>query len=244
VRFEVRLEPTERDNWIQAAGREGYLGVSDWIRDQCNGRARRRVLFSSDVDSYNTPQEVLDVIAPMGRILLDPCSNENSIVRARVAWTKEDDSLPRSWLLLTGEFREKTTIRRSRPNSSAEGGFVYCNPPYGDQLPIWIAKMVEEAKRGVEIIGLVPVRTDTQWYELAQTAADVALWRGRLTFGGAPDPAPFASCLLYFGPRHALFRKLLEPHCVRVIDAADPVWRRPKISSAPAAAPTKRRRAA
>ncbi len=212
VRIELRVEPGERDRWKFCAQREGYLGVSDWIRDVCNGRVKSRVLTSSDLMTHNTPAEFLRVLRPMGRIALDPASNAGSIVRSRFKWTEEDDSLPRSW-------------RVSAP------GYVYVNPPYGDALPIWIRKMIEQAQQGVEILGLVPVRSDTAWFDLAQASADVGLWKGRITFRGAAHPAPFASCVLYFGPRRALFRKTIAPHCVRVLDATAPVWRKPKGSA-------------
>lgn len=216
VRIELRVEPGERDRWIFCASREGYFSVSDWIRDTCNGRVRARVLTSSDMQTHNTPPEILSAIKPFGKILLDPCSNAGSIVRARVSWTEQDDGLPRSWLI---------------PGT----GIVYVNPPYGEALPTWIRKMIEEAKRGAEIIALVPARTDTQWFDLASTSADVALWKGRITYRGSTNPAPFPICLLYFGPRRALFRKALERKCVRILDAAEPVWRRAKVSTPPAA---------
>lgn len=212
LRFEVRVEAAERERWIFCAGREGYLSVSDWIRDTCNGRVRARVLTSSDVQSHNTPREILDVLKPLGRIALDPCSNATSIVRARQAWTVADDGLARAWMV---------------------DGLVYVNPPYGDELPIWIRKCSEEAARGAEIVMLVPARSDTQWFGFAAEVADVALWKGRIKYGGNRHPAPFPICLIYFGPRPALFAKAVEKKCVRVLSAVTPAWRRrPSIEPA------------
>jgi len=206
VRLELRLEPTEREGWTQCASREGYFSVSDWVRDVCNGRVRTRVLTSSDSTSHNTPPVVLRMLRAFGRIALDPCSNATSIVRARVEWTKEDDGLPRSWVA---------------------PGLVFVNPPFGDELPTWIDKMIAEAARGAEIVALVPARTDTKWFERVTAVADVGFWKGRLKFGNAKNAAPFAVALLYFGPRRALFRRVVKPHCVRVLDAVAPVWRKP-----------------
>ena len=48
--------------------------------------ANLTALYSSEYDDWNTPAEVLREIALFDAIGLDPCSNEQSIVNARVAW--------------------------------------------------------------------------------------------------------------------------------------------------------------
>ncbi len=192
-RLELRLEAGERTRWIEAAAREGYFSLSDWMRDRLNGTARSRSLLSSVCQDWNTPRALLDAIAPMGRIGLDPCSNASSIVRARVKWTVADDGLPRDW-------------RRH--------GLVYVNSPYGDALPAWIAKCELEAKRGVEIVALFPARPDTRWFERAAKRSLVALLRGRLRFLGARHGAPFPSAVAYWGRRRSLFRRTLARHAV------------------------------
>jgi hypothetical protein len=53
---------------------------------------------------------------------------------------------------------------------------------------------------------LLTSRTDTLWFQRDAPSADALLfWGGRLTFLGAPDPAPFPSVLLYWGPRWVSF---------------------------------------
>lgn len=185
----VRHEPSERHAWASAAAIEGYLSLSDWIRDRLNGAAKSRAMLSSDRMDWNTPQEVIDALAPLGPIGLDPCSNAGSIVPAAVAWTEVDDGLPRAW---TGF------------------GLVYVNPPYGYELPTWIEKCGAEAANGAELVVLVPARPDTQWMGHAlETGAVVGLWRGRLTFLAGGTSAPFPSALLYWGPRGELFRDVV-----------------------------------
>lgn len=79
---------------------------------------------------------------------------------------------------------------------------VYVNPPYGDALPLWSQKITAEARAGLEIVALVPARTDTAWFNTLYSAcSDLLLWRGRLTFLGAKHPAPFPSAVFYFGVR-------------------------------------------
>lgn len=210
-RIELRVEPHELAKWIRVAQQDNYLGLSDFIRQVCNSAAKNRKHTSSEDDSWNTPQIVLDTIKPLGVIGLDPCSNAGSIVRARENWIlPKHDGLALAW---------------TRYHYAARRGFVYVNPPYGLQIIRWIRKCIEMARRGVEIVTLVPARVDTEWFEELQTAADVGLWRGRLTFLRAPYPALFPSALGYFGPRRELFRRAIAPRCVRVLEAAAPAFR-------------------
>lgn len=198
ARVEVRVESSERDAWIAAAGREAYLSVSDWARDRLNAAAASGVHFSSRDQSWNTPQSVITpIVRAFGRIGLDPCSNENSIVPARVEWRRErdGDSLARVW---------------HRPGL----GLIYVNPVYKGILA-WIRKMIEERERGGELLACVPARTETQWWEEAiESGAVPGYWRGRIAFlrGGARKKvsAPFPSALLYWGRRTARFRSIKE----------------------------------
>lgn len=195
-RIELRASSGERDAWIQAAGREGYLSLSDWIRDRCNGAARSRVLLSTDHQAWNTPAPVLEALEPLGPIALDPCSNGSSIVGARVAWTIEDDGLACSW------------------TETAEGGPIFVNPPF-DELPRWISRCCLEATCGAEIVALVPARVDTRWWgEALEHGGTAALWRGRVRFLGAANTAPFPIALIYWGRRADLFRRALASRCV------------------------------
>lgn len=200
ARLELRCSAKQRAAWQLAATREGYLGLADWMRDRLDAAARSRVLLSSDHQAWNTPAPVLDAIAPLGPIALDPCSNGSSIVRALVAWTLADDGLASSWAA-----------------AAAHAGIVYVNPPFSE-VETWIARCALEAAAGAEVIALVPNRPDTQWMARAlASGATRADWRGRVRFGGAKDQAPFPIALLYWGPRVELFRKALAPHALAFV---------------------------
>jgi site-specific DNA-methyltransferase (adenine-specific) len=90
---------------------------------------------------------------------------------------------------------------------SACDGLVYVNPPYS-QARAWLAKCATESAEGIEIIALVPARTDTRaWHESIWRYADaVCFWRGRLRFVGATASAPFPSAVVYYGHRAERFR--------------------------------------
>lgn len=145
-------------------------------------------LLSSARTTWCTPDEVLDRVWIFDAIGLDPSSGEGSRVGARVAFTER--GLDASW---------------------AGHGLVYCNPPYGRAIGEWTAKMREEAARGVELIALVPARTDTKWFQRDLAGADAfCFWSGRLTFRGAEHGAPFPSVLVYFGDRARRFARVFR----------------------------------
>ena len=140
-------------------------------------------LLSSETPEWYTPQSILDrVVTALGAIDLDPCSNPDPHnVPAQRHFTIEDDGLSREWF-----------------------GRVYMNPPYGDAISAWTAKLRDElmAGRATEAIALVPGRIDTSWWdELTATWPCVmaCFIRGRLRFSRSENSAPFPSVVLYFG---------------------------------------------
>jgi hypothetical protein len=136
--------------------------------------------FSSATSEHYTPKEIIEAAVDcMGAIDLDPCSNshEDPVVPAAQHFTVEDDGLSRAW-----------------------HGRVYMNPPYGRQIGAWIEKLCWEYTRGstTQAIALVPARTDTRWWSLLRNYP-VCFVRGRLTFGGNSNSAPFPSAVFYLG---------------------------------------------
>jgi site-specific DNA-methyltransferase (adenine-specific) len=138
-----------------------------------------------------TPDDVLERVRFVGGISLDPCTTLENPCNASVFYALErgQDGLLLDW-------------------HTGGSGLAYVNPPYGRTLPLWVAKAMREANDLREVILLVPARTDTRWWGWAFDACQsVALWRGRLTFRGAPAPSPFPSCLFYFGDRARAFKR-------------------------------------
>ena len=44
-------------------------------------------------------------------------------------------------------------------------GRVFMNPPYGRALSHWVSKAKSAADKGAMVVGLVPARTDTAWWQ-------------------------------------------------------------------------------
>lgn len=85
---------------------------------------------------------------------------------------------------------------------------VFVNPPYSRGLQRkFIAKAAEEATKGALVVMLLPARTDTRAFHehiwdadrhRPRPGVEVRFLRGRLTFVGAKDPAPFPSMVVIF----------------------------------------------
>ena len=172
----------------------GRLGAGAYLI----ARGEKKSFFThagnaSTHQGWETPSEILEALyAVFGKFDLDPCSPRRSRppVRARMHYTAEDDGLTLPW-----------------------HGVVFVNPPYGRELPRWVAKARAEVERKTArvVVALIPARTDTHyWHEHIAGKADVYFLRGRLRFGtnGQNQSAPFPSALAIWGADLATVEKL------------------------------------
>lgn len=141
---------------------------------------------------HYTPKNVVDAVHNYFKlrgfpgILLDPATSADNPTVAANWYTKEHNGLAHPW-----------------PN----GTFV--NPPYGREIRQWVAKIIDEAKQGREIVALLPCSRSEQayWQKLwnASLTGDVQV-RKRLAFLHRSDdmkytPAkgnPYSSQLLCY----------------------------------------------
>ncbi len=77
---------------------------------------------------------------------------------------------------------------------------IWCNPPYGRQLPKFLAKGLEASKQ-VPVVFLLPNSTDTRWFHDYCLPNKVHFIKGRLTFGGYHSPAGFGSIVVVMDNR-------------------------------------------
>src|SRR5258708_29969567 len=79
------------------------------------------------------------------------------------------------------------------------GGANYVNPPYGLEIPKWIAKGFSEWQKGKTVVFLIPSRTDTSWWhDYCMKATEIRFIRGRLKFDEHKNSAPFPSAIIIF----------------------------------------------
>ncbi len=88
------------------------------------------------------------------------------------------------------------TDGRSTLFVSWKGKRVFCNPPYGPEIPKFMARACEAEVA----VFLVPARTDTRWFHdiVLLKAKEIRFIRGRLRFGEGKNPAPFPSMVVIF----------------------------------------------
>jgi len=156
---------------------------------------------------WGTPDKYVRAVRRVfgGQIDLDPCSNEFSIVRAKVEYRlPKQDGLKEPW------------------------GFkrIYVNPPYGSdkeratRIRDWLARCAEAHARGrSEVLALVPVATNTgHWKQhVFGAAASVAfLYDTRLKFlvngQASRKGAPMSCAMIYWGDKVDLFRETFLDH--------------------------------
>lgn len=159
-------------------------------------------LFSSATPEWRTPNSVLDRVRRVGLISLDPCAHPCGLVDAVVEWYGPNqggiDGLKEDW-----------NIETKTP------GVVFVNPPYGKPIKDWSAKCaLEHLERGVDVVALLPARTDTSWWqETVPLARCVCFWRGRIKFlsdGGEVNPAPFPSAIVLWTNKNDVYQKFYE----------------------------------
>lgn len=136
-----------------------------------------RILFSSETDEWSTPQDIFDKLNAEFRFTLDPCATDENH-KCGKWFTKEEDGLKKSW----------------------GGESVFCNPPYGRELPRWVRKAYEESqKNNTLVVMLIPARTDAKYFhDYILNRSEIRFIEGRLKFGDAKNSAPFPSMIVIF----------------------------------------------
>jgi hypothetical protein len=158
-------------------------------------------LLSHASTEHYTPAYILDaVIACMGAIDLDPCSNSAEIpnVPAAKHYTIKDNGLVQPW-----------------------EGRVFLNPPFGPGVEVWFSKLYQEraAGRTTEAIVLWKSATETAaWKTLTALSCRVCFPAARIRFTGPGDSSgsTFSPAMFYIGEGLERFE--------RAFAGIGPVW--------------------
>ena len=157
--------------------------------------------------SWGTPHKYAEAVRNVlgGKIHLDPCSNEYSIINAEVEYRlPQYDGLKESW------------------NSPT----IYVNPPYGidkergTTIKNWLAKCASAyQEHGSEVLALVPIAANTShWkkYVFTQAKSICFLYDTRLKFleNGIDTGkgAPMACAMIYWGNNPSKFYEIFIEH--------------------------------
>lgn len=179
--------------------------------------------INSDNQDWCTPPKYVNAVRKFfGEIYLDPCSNVNSIVRAKIEYTlPETDGLKASWDFPT----------------------IYVNPPYGTDrirgasIRDWLRKCAEAYnKYQSEVLALVPVAVNTRhWKEFvfgqANSICFLADTRLKFINGGHDKGAPMACGIVYWGQYTDKFYKHFSEYgaVVNITQLKERKWVSPEL---------------
>jgi site-specific DNA-methyltransferase (adenine-specific) len=130
-----------------------------------------------DRTDWETPTSFFEVYDREFGFTLDVCALPYNAKVPR-HFTPEDDGLAQDW---------------SRD-------VCWMNPPYGAEIPKWMAKAWGESQRGATVVCLVPARTDTRWWHEYAEKGERRFVKGRIRFVGARFTAPFPCAIVVFRP--------------------------------------------
>ncbi len=134
------------------------------------------LMFSSKSMEWSTPQDFFDKLDEEFDFTLDPCCTIES-AKCKKFYTAEDNGLIQDW-------------NKER---------VFCNPPYGRKIHLWVEKCYKESKKRTLIVMLIPSRTDTKYFhDFIYGKAELRFVKGRLKFGNGVAPAPFPSMVVIY----------------------------------------------
>ncbi len=139
--------------------------------------------------NYGTPQWLFDVLDAEFHFTWDVCADANNH-KCPGYWTEEDNAFRQDW--------------------TSVGNALFCNPPYGQELPKWLRRgKCTSGKyvngRYITVVYIVPANTDTKWFhEICNWASQIRLLKGRVKFlleDGTEDPRPMGgTAVVIFGP--------------------------------------------
>nr|DAP56994.1 MAG TPA: DNA N-6-adenine-methyltransferase [Caudoviricetes sp.] len=145
-----------------------------------------KVLLSSKNMNWCTPAGFFDKLDSEFHFVLDAAATDET-AKCKDYFTPEMDGLNKSW--------ERTD------------GAVFCNPPYGKEIPKWVKKAYDESKKSnTTIVLLIPARTDTTYFhDYIYNKSEIRFIRGRLKFtdesGISVGVAPFPSMVVIYNEK-------------------------------------------
>ena len=137
---------------------------------------RPELRFKSATNEWPTPDSLWKPLDDEFGFTLDVCSTHENAKCAN-HFTLAEDGLKQPW-----------------------SGVAWMNPPYGVQLARWVKKCHDEAKRGVLVVGLIPVRSNTSYWHNYVMGHEIRFVRGYPKFGNAKQGLKAPLAVVIFRP--------------------------------------------
>ncbi len=133
-------------------------------------------IFSSKTNQWETPQKLFDELNAEFHFTLDPCADESNF-KCKKYFTEKENGLLQDW----------------------SHDIVFCNPPYGRDISLWVEKAYTESIKGATVVMLIYARTDTRYFhKYIYNKAEIRFIKGRVKFGNSKMSAPFPSILVIY----------------------------------------------
>lgn len=132
--------------------------------------------FNSEKTEYSTPISLFEPLKREFNLKIDVCANKNN-AKLPTYWTVEDDALTKDWI-----------------------GNCWMNPPFSKQLNKWVKKMWNDTKKfGGTKVCLIPVRSNTKWWNEIINDAEIRFIIGEVNFNDEERGLWLPMCILIFG---------------------------------------------
>ena len=103
-------------------GRQGTKSLGETGEESGVCVSMNKVMYSRNSNEWETPQELFDELNKEFHFTLDPASTHDN-AKCEKHYTQVENGLAQDW----------------------SGETVFCNPPYGRELPLWIEKAARSA---------------------------------------------------------------------------------------------------
>lgn len=152
-------------------------------------------LFSSNKMNWETPIELFEKLNSIFDFKLDVAASKDN-KKCNIYYDEETNGLNQPW--------------------QTQAGGVWCNPPYGKAIGLWVEKAYKESKKSnTPIVMLIPSRTDTKYFhDFIYGKAEIFFIRGRLKFLNEKkeeeSSAPFPSMIVIYNYKGESLCKINE----------------------------------
>lgn len=127
-------------------------------------------------ENWSTPQGLFDELDKRYHFEVDVCASKDN-AKCPKFFTKEQDGLKQKW-----------------------EGICWCNPPYNEQIGLWIEKGWKSAFMGACVVCLVPVKTHADWWRECAKRGKIKHLRRQPEFANYVDLVPYRSAVVTFYP--------------------------------------------
>lgn len=80
-------------------------------------------------------------------------------------------------------------------------GSAFLNPPFARiSTPAWVARARRECRGGLLVVCVLPLRSDTRWWQRFAAGSELRLVRGRVHYEGGSGAAPFPTGVVVMRP--------------------------------------------